>query len=539
MITRFIILILSFLLPFSSAYTQSWNEDSVLIALDKALEKRAAFDRAKHQKIENTGIMLRQLQPDEVQARYKIADILYDEYKSFMYDSAFKYVIIMDNLANEMDDIRKISQVKIKMGFIFLSSGLFKEAIDTLISVNPGQLDKELQIEYYSILGRAYHDLADYDGSPTFTSIYNRTGNIYLKKAIDLLPEYSFQYYLLHGTEQLKAGQYESARETFHRLYNYSPMTEHQRAITVSTLGHIYTILGRNNEAIFLLAIAAISDIKSSVKETVALRNLALLLYNKGDNERAYRYIKIALEDADYYNARQRKKEVGNILPIIEGKQLNRIENQKSQLIKYLFLISILVVVALALLFVSLFQFYKLKYVKELLQKTNDTLVNTNARLSEANRIKEKYIGYYFNVNAGYLERIEKIQKSLGRKITLRQFDELQDYLKKDLDPRKELDELNRNFDKIVLSLFPNFVSKFNELFNQEDQFIPKENELLNKELRIFALIRMGITDNETIAHILNFSVNTVYTYKTRIKNKSIVSNNEFEDYLMKIDALE
>lgn len=535
-----IFLLLTLLVPaITPAYSQSWNVDSALTALDEALAERNAFDIAKLQKIESTKIMLNQLRTDEYQARYKLADILYDEYKSFTYDSAFKYVVIMDNLANEMNDIRRISQVKIKMGFIFLSSGLFKEAIDTLLSVNPKVLDNELQIEYYSILGRTYHDLADYDGSPIFTKIYNKEGNVNLQKAIDLLPESSFKYYMLHGAEQLKAGQYESARETFHRLYNYSPMTEHQRAIAVSTLGHIYTMLGTHDKAIFLLAIASISDIRSTIKETVALRNLALLLHNKGDNERAYRYIKIALEDADFYNARQRKKEVGNILPIIEGKQLRKIENQKTQLIRYLVLISVLVVIALTFLVISLVQFYRLKHVKELLQSTNDTLVDTNIKLSEANRIKEKYIGYYFNVNASYLERIEKVQKTLGRKITLRQFDELQEYLKKDLDPKKEMDDLNRNFDKIVLSLFPSFVEKFNELFNKEDQFILRDNELLNKELRIFALIRMGITDNETIAHILNFSVNTVYTYKTRIKNKSIVSNNEFEDYLMKIDALE
>lgn len=533
----FLLCIIFLSVPLASA--QNWNSDSAIAALDDALKLRESIDRAKLQRIESTGTMLRQLRPDEIQARYSLAVILYDEYKSFIYDSAFKYVVMMDKLANEMKDSRKIMQSKIKMGFIFLSSGLFKEAIDTLISVDPQLLDKELQIEYYSILGRAYHDLADYDGSPVFTRIYNRQGNEYLEKAIALLPESSFQYYLLNGNEQLKADQYESARETFHRLYDYSPMTEHQRAITVSTLGYIYTVLGKYDEAIYLLAIAAISDIKSSVKETVALRNLAHLLYNKGDNERAYRYIKLALQDADYYNARQRKKEVGNILPIIEGKQISIIENQKKQLIKSIYFISILVVISLALLVIILFQFYRIKHVKELLQKTNETLVRTNIRLSEANRIKEKYIGYYFNVNASYLERIEKVQKSLSRKITLRQFDELQDYLKKDLDPRQEMEELNRNFDKIVLSLFPNFVEKFNELFRKEDQFVPKDNELLNKELRIFALIRMGITDNETIAHILNFSVNTVYTYKTRIKSKSIVSNNEFEDYLMKIDAFE
>jgi|WetSurSiteA1Bulk_404760.scaffolds.fasta_scaffold01344_4 tetratricopeptide (TPR) repeat protein len=531
------VILFFFAVGFSNA--QSWNIDSVMQELDKAILSRSAVDKAKTQKIENIKIMLHQLRPDEVQARYRLAESLYDEYKSFTYDSAFKYAVYMDNLARELRDDQRISSVKIKMGFIFLSSGLFKEAIDTLLTVQPENLDKEQRIEYYSILGRTYHDLADYDGSPVFTKIYNRTGNSYLRKAIELIPEYSFQYYMIHGAEQLKAEQYESARETFHLLYNYKPMTEHQRAITVSTLGYIYTCLGRKDKASFLLAVAAISDIKSSIKETVALRNLAQLLYEKGENERAYRYIKIALEDADFYNARQRIKEVGKILPIIEGAQLKRIERQKEQLILYLLMISFLGVIAIVLLIISAVQFYRLKHVKELLQAANVALTGTNKKLSEANRIKEKYIGYYFNVNATYLDRIEKIQKSLSRKITLRQYDELQNFLKKDLDPRTELDDLNRNFDKIVLSLFPNFVQKFNELFHKEDQFILKEGELLNKELRIFALIRMGITDNEKIAKILNLSVNTIYTYKTKIKNRSIISNNEFEEHLMRIDALD
>lgn len=524
------------LIPFS-ILAQSWNSDSVIRELDKALLLRKTMDQSKIKKIDNLKIALDQMGVDDVQAQYRLAENLYEEYKSFTYDSAFKYVVYMDKLASELQDIRKIAQVKIKMGFIFLSSGLFKEAIDTLLSVDAKRLDKELQIEYYSIMGRTYHDLADYDGSPVFTQIYNHAGNEYLRKAIDLIPPFSFQYYMLYGAEQLKANQFESARETFHRLYDNHQMTEHQRAITTSTLGYIYTCLGKNEKAIFLLAEAAISDIRSSIKETVALRNLARLLFEKGDSERAYQYIKIALEDADFYNARQRKKEVGNVLPIIEGAQLTKIEKQKEQLIRYLFVISILGTTAIILLIISAFQFYRLKHVKELLLKTNETLTFTNNQLTEANRIKEKYIGYYFNLNAAYLERIEKIQKSLSRKIIMHQYDELQEFLRKDLNPKTELEELNRNFDKIVLNLFPNFVHKFNELFRKEDQFVLKEGELLNKELRIFALIRMGITDNEEIARILNYSVNTVYTYKTKIKNRSIVSNNVFEDYLMKIDA--
>lgn len=521
----------------ANSFAQSWNNDSILLKLDEALVTRLITDNNKIQQIGNELIKLQQLSEDQLEERYIAADKLYNEYKSYTYDSAFKYVLYLDDLATRQKDIQRVSSAKIKMGFIFLSSGLFKEALDTLMSVDPAKLNRDMQIDYYSILGRTYHDLSDYDGSPFFTSIYNRKGNSYLKKAIELVQENSFQYYQLYGAEQLKAGQFESARETFSRLYDSKTMTEHQRAITTSTLGYIYSCLKKNEEAIYLLAIASIADINSSTKETVALRNLAHLLNDKGDTERAHRYIKIALADADFYNARHRKKEVGIILPIIEGEQLRKTEKQKEQLILYLILSSIFGALAVAFLIISTIQFYKLKRVKELLQNTNSTITDTNKKLSEANRIKEKYIGYYFNVTANYMERIEKIQKKLSRRIISRQFDDLDDFLKRDLDPKKELDELNNNFDKIVLSLFPNFVIEFNKLFNPEDQFIPKEGQILNKELRIFALIRMGISDNEKIAKILNFSVNTIYTYKTKIKNRSIVSNNEFEEHLMKIDA--
>jgi len=532
-----IILILYLLTCNDQAFAQSWNTDSVLNKLDLALANKKTVDQSKIVRIENLRLKYNDLPRSELLARFQLAEQLYEEYKSFSYDSAFSYVLNLNRLANQIHDPQRLSSVKVKMGFVFLSSGLFKEAIDTLSSVNPGYLGLSQKIEYYSIFGRTYHDLADYDASLFFTTIYNKVGNSYLEKALELIPQSSFQYYMIHGQEQLKAGQFESARETFTRLYENNAMPEHERAILASTLGYIYTNLKKNDKAIYLLAVAAVADIQSSTKETVALRNLADLLFENGDISRAHRYIKIALEDALFYNARQRKKEVGNVLPIIEGEQLSNTESQRQKLMTYLTVISVLGVAAVVFLLLSLYQTYKLKKVKELLQAANDTMQQTNKKLSEANKIKEKYIGYSFNVNANYLEKINKIQKALSRKIISRQFDDMQEYLKKDLDPEKEREDLNRNFDKTVLSLFPNFVQEFNKLFKPEDQIIVKEDLLLNNELRIFALIRMGISDNEKIAKILNYSVNTIYTYKTKVKNRSKVSNSEFEDFVMKIDA--
>ncbi|MDY0104714.1 MAG: DUF6377 domain-containing protein [Lentimicrobium sp.] len=525
------------LCSFITLNAQQWSIDSALKELDVALVSREVMDLVKMQQVQTELVKLQQLGPGNTEARYKQSLVLFDAYKSFRYDSAFKYAMYQDSLARTLNDEDKIVSAKINMGFIFLSSGLFKEAIDTLKSIDPDKLNKDLKIDYYSIFGRTYHDLADYNGAAYFTGIYNELGNNYIHKAMELVPPESFQYQLWLGSTQLKANQLEEARQTLYRLFHNRSMTEHQRAITASTLGYIYSRLDKPEPATYLLAIAAISDIKSATKETVALRNLALLLYESGKTERAYAYIKIALEDADFYNARHRKKEVGNVLPIIEGQQIEKIENQKTQLIRSLTIISILGFLAVIFLIISTYQFFKLKKVKELLQLTNGTLTTTNKKLHEANRIKEKYIGYYFNINANYLERIEKIQKTINRRLSLKQYDELHDYINHEMDSKKELDELNQNFDKLVLSLFPNFVNEFNKLFEPEDQFHLKDGELLNKELRIFALLRMGISDNEKIARILNYSVNTIYTYKTKIKNRSIVPNDEFEDHLMQIDG--
>lgn len=524
------------LVPFC-LFSQNWNNDSILMKLDEALLARNVFNSYKLQKIDNERINFNQLPLNDQESRFKQADLLFEEYKSYNFDSAFYYVNILNRLAYQLNDKEKIASVKIKYGFILLSSGLFKEAIDTMNSVNAEALNPAMQFEYYSTLGRIYHDLADYNASPYYTKIYNRKGNDYLEKAIALIDARSVRYQMLRGAEQLKSDQFESARKTFHRIYENGTLTDHQRAIAASTLGYVYTRLYKKEEAIYLLAVAAIYDIRSSTRETVALRNLAHLLYEKGETERAHKYIKIAMADADFYNARHRKKEVGNVLPIIEGKQMMRIETQKEQLVRSLIFISVLSLVAIIFLVSSALQFFRIKKVKELLQKTNDNLTQANKQLSESNRIKEKYIGYYFNINANHLERIDKIQKTLHRKMSLKQYDGILDFIDKDIDMKKEVDELNANFDRIVLSLFPNFVQEFNKLFHPDDQIVLKDGQLLNNELRIFALIRMGISDNEKIAKILNYSVNTIYTYKTKIKNRSIVSNNEFEDHLMAIDS--
>ena len=280
-----------------------------------------------------------------------------------------------------------------------------------------------------------------------------------------------------------------------------------------------------------MLAKAAIADIKSSVKETVALRNLSDLIYKKGDVKTAYRYIKLALEDATFYNARHRKIEIASILPIIEGEKLNTVEKQKTLLLAYSGLISILTIIVIVFLIIIFRQLKRLKQARQMILDANSSLTETNHKLLEANKIKETYIGIFFNTNSEFIDKIEKLQRDISRKLTTNQIDDIKNILK-NIELKKERESLYHTFDKVFLKLFPDFVQEFNKLFNEEDRIELKDKELLNTDLRIFALIRIGIDDNEKIAKILEYSVNTIYTYKTKIKNKSIVANEEFENYV-------
>jgi hypothetical protein len=327
-------------------------------------------------------------------------------------------------------------------------------------------------------------------------------------------------------------------------LMERKDLSLHQLAVAASTLSVIYIHNNLNDSAIDLLIRAAIADIRSSTKETAAIFGLAQLLYEKGDIKNASSYIEVAIRNASFYGARQRKVQVSAILPLIEGEKISRVENQKKTLVVYSVIATVLLLLVIILAFIVIRQVNKLKsaqrtitaaHIKE--QAINQRLVETNYKLSEANKIKEEYIGYFFNTNYEFFGKIEKFKKSLEQKLAYRKWEDIIS-LVNNINLKKEKEELLQNFDKAFLKLFPDFINGFNALFREEDQVQLKDHEFLNTDLRIFALIRMGIHDNEKIARILEYSVNTINTYKTKIKNKSIVPNEEFEHRIMEIKTL-
>ncbi len=514
------------------------NTAKLLSDLEQTLKKKDEFEQAKVQRIKYL--------MDELDAtrnkgnkilEFELTNRLYEEYQSYIYDSAFKYVKTMITMADELNNQEYINQSKIELGFTFLSSGLFKEALDTLLSMNVKTFSTQTKINYYNVLARTYYDLGDYHNDKFYSKIYRSKGNQILDDEIALLSDTTAQYWLASGLRRMKSDDYQSSADAFNYAVSHFKISQHDYAISTSSLGWIYTLLNRENDAVDMLIKAAIADIKSSTKETVALRNLAVILYKQGKLDLAFKYINIALDNATFYNARHRKIEISEVLPIIEGKRLTTLETQRKQLLNYGFITTILIFLVTLFAIIIYKQLRNLKAIRQILQTTNSSLQSMNEMLLETNKIKEEYIGYFFNINSEFIDRLEHYQKTINRKITSRQFDDLSNIIKPS-DLHKERENLYKNFDRIFLKLFPNFIEEFNKLFAPEDQIVAEHDELLNTDLRIFALIRLGISDSEKIAKFLNYSVNTIYTYKTKLKQKTIVSRDQFDDYIMAIKAM-
>lgn len=535
--------------------------DSLLIELSKTVENSDIYRQEKNARIAKLRNELNSSRKVSLLDTFAYYKKLYEEYRSFKYDSAFAYSLKLQKVAEKLNDSSKISYAKMQKCFTLLSSGMYKEAFEQLETIDIKGLPDNLLVDYYDLKSRAYYDLANYNMDNYYASLYLEKGNLYADSAISLSDKDSQQYFYLRGMKNLKLRNFEDAENDFLLILNRFRPTSHSFAIVASTLAGVYLENGESDKAIDWIIHAAIADIKSSTTEAIALINLADILYRNGDVERAYGFINKALEDADFYGARQRKIQASAILPIIEGAQMARVEKQRARLIVYAIAVSFLSVMVIAFAFIIFKQLKQLRLAKkkvtkaninlkevniklnetnEVIQLTNSKLnesnsmlQKTNDKLLEVNKIKEEYIGYSFNMYNEYIEKLDHIKKDMKRAKKNNQLSNEIDRI--DID--KEREALYLNFDKIFIKLFPNFISSFNTFFNEEDWFTAKDDGSLDIELRIFALIRIGIHDHEQIASMLEYSIRTIYNYKTKVKNKSVLSNEEFERRIMEIKA--
>lgn len=538
MMMRNLLFCIILILICNNVYSQ---QRRLLDELDQVLLKKDGFTAEKIKHIDH---LKKSLLSTRYSARYEQYVQIFDEYKMLNFDSAFVYATKLQELAKDSKDPIKINLAKKHLSFILLSSGMFKETLGILDDINVNALEPGHKTEYYILKARCYYDLANFVNNNHFGSIYNTKGNQLADSAVLYAQKNSYKYNFISGLRNLRSGNIDLALRYYQNLINRPDLSLHEYAVIASTLSYLYSFNDKGNESLDLLIKSAIADAKSSTKETYALFKLSDTLFKAGDTQRAYKYIKAAMQDAQYYGARHRQFEVGTLFRIIEGRQLVMVENQKNQVMKYAVTVTLLILAIIIFIIIVIKQNEKLKLAQTsifeaniTLKQTNLALGETNSALREANKIKDEYIGYYFNINAEYIDKIDRFKKSVSQKLVSHQYDDIKLIISR-IDLKKEREDLSQSFDKVFLKLFPNFVEDFNTFFKDQDKVRLEHGQLLNTELRIFALIRLGIHDNDRISKILNYSVNTIYSYKTRIKNKAIISNQEFEQKIMDIKAV-
>lgn len=534
------------------------STESLLKELSLTIDQSPQFDARKLEDIEQIKTSYHKAANTSNEARYDYYLALYEAYKIFRFDTAFFYAKKMEALAFAFDDTYKIAQSKINTAFVLLSAGMYGEADEVMNQVSITEQPDSLKAEYFLLRGRYYYDLADNTNDNFYAPGYLKKAGENLDSAVSYFDPGSFEYIYYTGLKQMKSGDLDKAFDNLQSLMGKTGLTDHEIALTASTLSFIYISRQDINTAIGYQARAAIADIKSSTKETFAMLNLSQLLFQQGDFTRASQFIKKAIDDASTYGARQRKVQVNSIMPIIQGSEISYIKKQRTSLIIYGSLVSVALLLLAFLLVVIYRQNKKLEAARaeilnaheELhkanaslqqlngeLQVVNANLLDVNARLEESNKIKEEYVGQFFTIDADFFQRVEKFKLLIEEKIHYGKFNELK-YIVNTINIKQEREALIKRFDKAFLKLFPRFVDEFNALFDEENKVRLQEGEFLNTDLRIYALLRLGIKENEKIAEILEYSVKSIYAYKTKIRNKANVPKDEFDRRVMEIKSI-
>lgn len=540
---------LIFLFSLSSPLYAGTPLDSLLIALDKTIARSDQFEKQKTDRIQMVKDELSRPRLSEADL-YRIYSRLFQEYESYNCDSARYYINLNMDIARRTHNLDWLNESLIHKANILATTGLYPEALDLLRQVDKSHLATEKLAEYYTSFENLFLYRAEYVSGDEYMAAYLDSMNVYRDSALLYHAEHSYQHTIVMVPRLVDLQKYDEAEHMLLSYLGNSKSGTREYSVLTSILAFIYQCNGNLEQRKVYLVKSAISDIEAVVKENNSLRALAELLYDEGQIARADHYMKVSMEDANFFNARLRNIQASKMLPIIDQAYQKEKEAQRKELQILLVIISVLSVFLLAAVIYAILQIRKvararrkvievnkeLKHLNEELTEANNQQRLTNHTLSEANHIKEEYIGRFLGLCSAYIDKLEAYRRMLNKKAASGKVEELYKTLKSNQFIEDELREFYVNFDSSFLSIFPDFVQSFNKLLPKEEQVIPKQGEHLTTELRIFALIRLGIDDSPRIAGFLRYSITTIYTYRSKLRNKSLYKDT-FEEEVMKIGA--
>ena len=543
---KWVAVIAAFLSFFPSLWAGS--SDSLLVKLNQTIEQRPSYMQRKEEALETLRQSLRKLSAGNVEGRMNLYEALWQENRSYNTDSSLFYATALSQLAQQAGNEEQKQNALLHRATALMTIGMFKEADEIIKPLREGGVLPGQRSQFFH-LGRSLFGLmADYAVTAQEKAAYASLTDDFRDSLLTIYEAGSNMYRMIYADKLTAHGKY---AEALRELLPFTPTGDGRfDAGYHYTIAEAYYHMGRIEKARHYYTLAAISDMQSDTREYIALRKLAVILFQSGDIDRAYHYLTLCMADAKACNARLRILEILDTFPVVNEAYLEKKQQQQRVITGVLIAISLLVV---SLIF-SIFSVLK---QKKALQQAQTDLAHANSQLNEVNRtlveyneemkrqnqlitetsyLKEAYITQYMDQCSSYLEKMESFRKRLRQLLSAGKTKEIQQALTSyNQEVETELAEFYDSFDTTFINLFPTFVEDFNALLREDEQVQLKPGQKLNTELRVFALIRLGITDSTKIAHFLRYSVTTIYNYRTRMRNRARGDRDELEKQVMEI----
>lgn len=536
--------------------------DKFLMHLDSLIESQPQLEESRSRSVRELWKQRNSATTEE--DRYWANNRLYEAYYIHNADSAMSYVDENMVLARDHNDTERLNDLKIKKAFLYIASGMLNQAQDLLKSIDSSTLPHSLKKDYYGQMIYLYGLLGNYAGISSENQGWNHYYDIeqtYKDSLLTILtPEDNgYLWYKGWSAQGLPREGQDSVMTLLRNAVDNSDLNSREDAQIAYVLAVLYREAGNSDKYLEYMAKSAIADVKIGNREIASLQELAKNRFLAGDINRAYDYIEYCLDAALKYPNRVRALTLLPIQNEINGVYQQRLRDQETRTRGFLIAVCVLAAIlagAITLIFVQL---RKLKHsnrnildANELLHLRNEELEETrkelgatntrlkelneklsvaNENLREVNYVKEEYVGYVFSICSLYIKKMEDLRRSINMKAKKKLWKEIEEQTTHHQTlAKEELKEFYENFDSIFLHIYPDFVSDFNSLLLPEEKILLKEGERLNTDLRIYALVRLGITDSVKIAEFLHVSPQTVYNYRFKTRNKAAVPKENFAE---------
>ena len=483
--------------------------------------------------------------------RYTVLSRLFEEYAAYQYDSAYTYVTECLDIATQLGDNRLINDSRLNLAHILSTACLMEQARLTLAQIDTTRLTPDQFIRYY----RTRTDLLIYQAEFMQGTRYADEAVrqlVALRKRVTELdgPRNDVNYLITIAECQSDSGNPKRAIDMLTSLLQQYKSGDRIYSIITSTMSFYYSQMGDKDRQMEYLIKSAESDLEGCIRENTALRTIADRLFDEGDIDRAYRYMRVAVDDANFYGTRLRNIQASRIVPkILNAYQTKQERNHHNMmwLLGTISLIALLLVVGVIAIYQLLKRYRRLneqkKAINEQLRQVNAQLGDTVQQLHESNgllqereKLKEEYIARFLSLSSRFIDRGEEQRKALYRLYRDRKTEELARELKSTHSGNENAQLFYENFDNAFLNIYPNFVDEVNKLLQEDGKIEVKQGKRLTTESRVLALIRIGITDNQSIANILRASLTTIYTYRSKLKARAH-NKDSFEESIKKIDS--